>query len=279
MFIAFQRSISEWSIAIVLTIILAPLATIRDLSVFASFHIIADMLIIFSAVTIEVCCLISIAKDGLGTGFTPFTSIFSAMKLIGISTSAYEINAVLIPIHSQAKSKEKYHKVQYPAIISVGILYFTIGLFGYLAFGKDVKGPITLSLDQSLWYVVFVELIYIIALIPTIIIQIYPAVTIVNQHVSIFVSEPRRENFQLLIRIMMILIPIWIAVLLGENFGTMLALVGNLICAPMSYVFPGVIHYMVAANTAKEKIRDAALIIFGLICFAIATLLSFFDFT
>eukprot|EP00826_Nyctotherus_ovalis_P049384 TRINITY_DN5969_c0_g2_i2.p2 TRINITY_DN5969_c0_g2~~TRINITY_DN5969_c0_g2_i2.p2 ORF type:complete len:273 (-),score=65.37 TRINITY_DN5969_c0_g2_i2:37-855(-) len=269
----------EWSIAIVLTILLAPLASVRDISVFASCHIMADVLIMFSAVTIVVCCIISIAKDGVGTGFTHSTSVFSSMKLIGLSTSAYEINAVLIPVHLQAKNKEEYHKAQYPAIISVCVLYLTIGLFGYLAFGSEVKGPLTLSLDQSLWYVIAIELIYIVALIPTIIIQIYPAVTIVVHYfVDGIASESRKERYQLLVRMLMIAVPIWLAVIFGKNFGTVLAFVGNLVCAPMSYVFPGLIHYLVAADKGKDKLRDIALICFGVTCCIIATILSFFDF-
>lgn len=258
---------------------LAPLGTVRDISVFASCHIIADVLIIFSAITIVICCVLNLITDGVGSGFTHSTSLFSAMKLIGLSTSAYEINAVLIPIHLQAKSKEEYHKAEYPAIISVCVLYLTIGIFGYAAFGSGVKGPLTLSLDQSLWYVIIIELIYIIALIPTIIIQIYPAVTIMLNYLSGLTSESRRDTLQLVIRILMITIPIWLAVIFGENFGTVLAFVGNLVCAPMSYVFPGLIHYLVAAEQRREKLRDAALICFGVTCCIIATLLSFFDFT
>ena len=277
---AFENTIPEWSIAIVLTIILAPLATIRDISIFASCHIIADLLIIFSAITIEICCILSIAKNGLGSGFTHSTTAFSSMKLIGLSTSAYEINAVLIPIRLQAKSKQEYHKVQYPAMISVCVLYLSIGIFGYLAFGSEVKGPLTLSLDQSLWYVVMIELIYMVALIPTIVIQIYPAIMIVlNYLVYRRVADPRKETYQFVIRIAMIIIPIWLAVIFGENFSTVLAFIGNLVCAPMSYVFPGLIHYLVAAEKRKEKIRDIVLICFGVTCCIIATLLSLFDFT
>ena len=173
---------SEWAIAIILMVFICPLVTVRDISIFSSCHIIADILIIASAIIIEVCSIVTIAEDGIGKDFSSFTTLYSAMKLIGISTGAYEINAVIIPIYTQAESKTAYHKVQYPAIITVGILYLTFGLFGYIAFGDGVQGPVTLSLNQSSWLVITVELVYIFALIPTILIQIYPAVQLINHY-------------------------------------------------------------------------------------------------
>lgn len=276
--IALNYPISEKSVAIALSIILAPLVTIRDISNFATYNVIAVILIIFSVLTIDIFCIVSVAENGLGKDFAHYTSLFSAMKLIGISTSAYEINAVLIPIYAQAESKEKYHKVHYPAVGCVGLLYLSMGLFGYLAFAKDVKGPVTLSFNQSLWYIVVAEMSYIMALIPTMLIQIYPAVIVVCHYtVDKLRTEKCRDMLQIMLRILIILVPIWLAVTFNTKFETILAIVGNLVCAPMSYVFPGLIHYLVAADSRTEKVRDIALIIFGGSCFLIATIVSIID--
>jgi len=276
--IAFNHPISEKSIAIALSVILAPLATIRDISSFAACNVIAVIFIIFSVLTIDISSIVSVAENGLGKGFAHYTSLFSAIKLIGISTSAYEINAALIPIYTQAENKEKYHKVHYPAVIFVATLYLSIGLFGYLAFAKEVKGPVTLSFDQSLWYIVVAELSYIVALIPTMLIQIYPAVIVVCHYTVNKLRTGRcKDVLQIILRILMILVPIWLAVAFDTKFETILAIVGNLVCAPMSYFFPGLIHYLVAADTRRDKVRDIALMIFGGSCFVIATILIIVD--
>lgn len=273
----YNYPISPASVAIILSIILSPLVTIRDISNFALCHVVAVILIILFVITIEVSCVVSLTNNGLGKEFAHFTSLLSAMKLIGISTSAYEINAVLIPIYDQAESKEKYHKAKYPAVVSVGVLYLSMGLLGYLAFAKDVQGPVTLSFSQS-WYIVVAELAYVVALLPTMLIQIYPAVVVIGHYtVDRLRTGVCKDVLQILIRVLMILVPIWLGVLLDTKFETILAFAGNLVCAPMSYLFPGLIHLLVAAETTSDKVRDIALIIFGGLCFVIMTVMSLID--
>jgi len=262
----------ERYIAVVLGIILAPLVTIKDISIFASCHIIADVFIIFSAFAIVIYSIFFILQQGVATTVKPFTSIYSAVKIFGISTGAYEINAVLISIYKQARTRKDYYQARCPAIISTGFLYFAIGLFGYIAFGEAVKGPITLSMDQTLWYIEMIELAYIVALLPTILIQIHPAIQILSHHTTDkLVQGQIRELVHIIIRVAMIIFPLCLAVKFGERFEGVLAFIGNLACAPVSYVFPGIIHYYLVAETKREKIRDMMLVLFGLSCFSIAT--------
>lgn len=270
--IAFRFPMPERYIAVVLGVILAPLVTIKDISVFASCHIIADVFIILSAFAIVIYSIFVTFERGVEPTVTPFTSIYSAMKIFGLSTGAFEINAVLISIYRQAKTERDYHKAHPPAVVSVGLLYFAIGLFGYIAFGVGVKGPVTLSMNQTLWYIELIELSYIAALLPTILIQIHPAVQIVSHYTTDKLSEGQAKEFiHIIIRIVMITLPLCLAVKFGERFEGVLAFIGSLVCAPVSYVFPGIIHYCVAAETRQEKVRDVTLVLFGLSCFSIAT--------
>ena len=272
---AFKFPMPERYIAIVLGVILAPLITIKDISVFASWHIIADMLIMFSAFVIVGYSIFLVFNQGIAETIVSHTSIFTAVKIFGISTGAYEINAVLISVYKQAETKEKYHNAHYPAVFSVGILYLAIGLFGYIAFGVDVKGPVTLSMNQSLWHVELIELAYIAALLPTILIQIHPAIQIMSFHTTDKINDVIvRELIHVLMRISMVIIPLCLAVKFGERFESVLAFIGSLVCAPVSYIFPGYIHYKLVADTTKEKMRDIFLISFGTCCFAISTTLT-----
>lgn len=262
----------ERYIAVVLGVFLAPLVTIKDISVFASCHIIADVLIMFSVFAIVTYSIVLVIERGVSVTVTPFTSIYSAVKIFGLSTGAYEVNAVLISIYKQARRKKDYHEAICPAILSVGTLYCSIGMFGYLAFGEDVKGPVTLSMNQKLWYIEIIELAYIAALLPTILIQIYPAVQIMSHHTTDKLEEGQLKEFiHIIMRIAMIVIPICLAIKFGERFEGVLAFIGSLVCAPVSYIFPGLIHFNVAAETKKEKFRDVMLILFGFSCFSIAT--------
>jgi proton-coupled amino acid transporter len=262
----------ERYIAVVLGVILAPLVTIKDISVFASCHIIADVFIMFSSFAIVIYSIFFTFQYGVASTVKPFTSIYSAVKIFGLTTGAYEINAVLISIYKQARTKQDYHQAHCPAIISAGLLYFTIGVFGYIAFGVAVKGPVTLSMDQTLWYIEMIELAYIAALLPTILIQIHPAIQIISHYTTDKLIQGQiKELIHIVIRVIIIIFPICLAIKFGESFEGVLAFIGSLVCAPVSYVFPGVIHYCIAAETKQERVRDIMLILFGLSCFSIAT--------
>ncbi len=264
----------------VLCLILGPLVTIRDLKVFASCHIVADLIIIVGAVYIEVYSVMQFAKHGVDPSVSAFTSIMSAMRMVGIATGAFEVSAMVIPIYKESGNKAAYPFIQSCALVVVSVLYSTFGAFGYLAFGKDVRGPVTISLDQRRRDVEVIELIYILALFPTILMQIYPPIQILEHYAALTFREnkPAKQTAQVALRVVLVVAAVWIGVLFGEKFDLVLSLLGNLVCAPVSYLFPGLIHLALVAEDRGEKARDIALIVFGLLCLVVATVFTVISF-
>ncbi len=248
---------------------------VKDISIFAPLHVIADVFILVSLAAIEVFMIIRIVDSGVAPSVRPATSIFSAAQTIGIATGAFECVATIISIYKQAAIKSLFIRLQSIALACITILYVSLGLFGYLAYGVDVKGPVTLSLEQGSVAVELIQAIYILALIPTTLIQIYPLIHIVELYIAKPIQTPcARNTVRYILRAGLMIAMIWVAVFFGERYDKVLSLVGNLAVSPLSYLLPGIIHLVLVAHTTLDKLRDIVLIVFGSACFILATTLQ-----
>lgn len=54
-----------------------------------------------------------------------------------------------MPVEKKAKKPKDFVPVMYGSIIFVVMLYVLVGLFGYLAYGDDIKGSVTLNLTEK----------------------------------------------------------------------------------------------------------------------------------
>lgn len=272
--------IPEWSIGIVLGVILVPLVTVQDISIFASCHIFADCIIICSSLFIIIYSITTLANDGVGPDVVTGKSFISVMRVIGIGIGSYEVNAVLIPIYRQAKVKRNFMNIQNSALFTVVALYVSVGLFCYLAFGEDSKGPITITLNQSKWFIKVLELLYMVALLLTVMLQLYPAIEIILKYTSNKMEQSTaRYVVQMVIRSLIMILCIVLAVTFGESFDTVLSIVGNIFCVPLSCMIPAILHYRLVATTVLDKVRDMVLLCFGVLCMIFIIILLFIDYT
>lgn len=273
--VAFNIEIPELAIAIALFLIIAPLLTVIDISAFCSLNIVADIITIAIILFVEIYALNILKTQGIHPSIVAFTDPWNCMRLFGMSAFAYELNAVLIPLYKQLKEKSDYAAVQGWTMGILSFFYVTLGMVGYLAFGSGVRGPVTISMNQSLWYVEIVESVYCIALFPTILIQIYPANIIILPPLTNHMAPGSTKNIvQNIIRISLFFIIVAIAYIFSEKFDIVVAIIGNFAATTISFIMPGIIHLVLVANTNFDKARDILLIIFGSICFVIGNALT-----
>jgi proton-coupled amino acid transporter len=75
---------------------------------------------------------------------------------------------------------EKFSKVLTSCIITVGSIFLSIGILGYLAFGEKVETVIFLNLPQDP-ITNTVQFLYVLAIILSFPLTIYPAMRITEQ--------------------------------------------------------------------------------------------------
>ena len=119
------------------------------------------------------------------------------------------------------------------------------------------------------------EILYIVALFPTILIQIHPPFMITEYYtIKSIQTEWLKDLLRVILRVSIIVGAIWLAVLFGNKFDVVMSFTGNLAVSPISYIFPGFIHYMLVAQSTSDKVRDILLMVFGSMCLIFATVIT-----
>ncbi len=98
------------------------------------------------------------------------TSLFLVTRrdLACFPHSALEGTAFVLPIEHAMRNKKNFAKVTIISGLSIGMMYMTFGLVGYLAFGSSVEAVITLNLKHRNPHdptAVAVQLAYCVALV------------------------------------------------------------------------------------------------------------------
>ena len=137
----------------IMSIILLPLIAyffIKDLKTLAFFSAIANFLMIASMFVIlyDLC----FSSD---QGFKPLSELDLVTVpsewpvFFSLAIYAFEGIPLTMPVYNEMKYKSSFdawNGVLNVGMILVAFMYFIIGLFGYLKYGKDVQASITLNL-------------------------------------------------------------------------------------------------------------------------------------
>jgi hypothetical protein len=87
---------------------------------------------------------------------------------------------IVIPIAESMKEPEKFPKVLTGSMIFMTVLFTSVGLVSYLAFGDDVETVILLNLPAHSAVVDTIQLLYAMAICLSIPLQLFPAIRIME---------------------------------------------------------------------------------------------------
>lgn len=114
--------------------------------------------------------------EGIGLGTWSYLSQFPAPHLLANSLNCLSV----IPIAESMKEPEKFPKVLTGSMIFMTILFTSVGVVSYLAFGDDVETVILLNLPAHSAIVNSVQLLYAMAICLSIPLQLFPAIRIME---------------------------------------------------------------------------------------------------
>lgn len=198
----------------------------------------------------------------------------------GSAMFAFEGISVVLPIYTRMKRPDQMGG--WGGIINVSyvlllILYFTVGYFGYLKYGDDAKGSITLNLPKEPLYDA-VRAIFTTSLFLTYPLQFYVPNEIIwnwaRTKLSIDVDKSTEKNeylkYEYICRTALVLITFVLAVTIPK-LNLMMDLVGSISGTALSIILPPVIHIAAfwedtsGASKAFMVVVDFILIIVGVI--------------
>ncbi|CAF0765356.1 unnamed protein product [Didymodactylos carnosus] len=160
----------------------------------------------------------------------------------------FEGIGLVLPIRQKMKEPEAYGGwtgVLTTGILLVTILYFFVGFYGYIRYGDNALGSITLNLpvDNVLYQIT--KLMYALAIFLSYNLQFYVPFTLLWPRVCRKVLYKYSDNvvnkFEIGFRLILIILTFCIASLI-PNLGLVISLVGAIASTALSVIFPPILE-------------------------------------
>lgn len=182
---------------------------------------------------------------------------------------------VVIPITESMKEPKKFPKVLSWTMLFITVLFISIGLISYLAFGDKVQTVVLLNLPATP-VVNTIQGLYALAICLSIPLQLFPAIRIVET--GLFSKSGKHNPIvkwqKNMFRFASVLLCAAVAIAGSADLDKFVSLIGSLFCIPLCFLFPPLFHLKAVANTFRAKAIDIAIITFGTVCMIYTTYIT-----
>nr|XP_057912147.1 proton-coupled amino acid transporter 1 [Doryrhamphus excisus]XP_057912155.1 proton-coupled amino acid transporter 1 [Doryrhamphus excisus]XP_057912166.1 proton-coupled amino acid transporter 1 [Doryrhamphus excisus] len=207
---------------------LAPLSLIANLVMAASL-----VLIYFYSIT-HIKYPINLPSVGRAKDYPLF---------FGTAIFAFEGIGVVLPLENKMQRPQSFRLVLYLGMGIVTFLYISLGTIGYMCFGADIGGSITLNLPNC-WTYQGVKLLYCFGIFITFALQFYVPAEILIPPAVAQVSERWETAVDLLLRTILVIFTCALAILIPE-LDLVISLVGSVSSSFLALIFPPILQILV----------------------------------
>ncbi|XP_055595085.1 proton-coupled amino acid transporter-like protein pathetic isoform X2 [Uranotaenia lowii] len=277
---------SHYDVRYYILLLLAPLILInliRQLKYLTPFSMIANVLI------------------GVSVGITLYYIVtdlpaFSERKAIAdvhhmpmfFGTVIFALEGIGVVMSLENNMKNPQHFIGCPGVLNIGMsvvifLYTVVGFLGYLKYGEDTKGSITLNLPVEDLLAQMTKLMIALAIFLTYSLQFYVPMEIIWKNVKHNFNE-RANAAEYAIRIGLVVLTVVIAAAL-PNIGPFVTLIGAVCLSTLGLMFPAVIELVVYYEKPGYGPfnwvlwKNIFLILFGVVGFITGTYVSIEEFS
>ncbi|CAG9761643.1 unnamed protein product [Ceutorhynchus assimilis] len=214
-----------------------------------------------------------------------YESITKLPMFFGTAIFALEGIGVVMPLENNMKNPR--HFIGCPGVLNFGmffvvLLYASTGFFGYLKYGMDTEGSITLNLPQDEPLGQSVKVMIAVAIFFTYALQFFVPIEIIWKAVKNNFSEERQNFANISIRISLVFLTVVLAILI-PNLGGFISLVGAVCLSMLGLIFPATIDLVTFYEEPGlgrynwRLYKNLFLIFFGLIGFVTGTYVSIIE--
>ncbi len=263
--------VSVTAAAVGCLVVIIPMVLVRDVSKLSPLMIISTLCMFLTILTVVYYGSAQILSHGAANGVEYIVKPDTCLVFIGMGAFLFGKIGIVVPIRDLMQKKAEFNSCLFASMWSIFGIFAGFGLVGYLAFGRDehmVKGGgmVTLALDQGKVPVQFTEFLFMLSLIPSFALMIYVPVKIWEK--ALFGTWGRsslRTWLKNLGRALAVCFIGYLAISTGKTFDKVMAIFGSLFGGPTTYLWPAIFHLRLISKTAKEKMWNYVLIIFGLL--------------
>jgi len=192
---------------------------------------------------------------------------------IGTAVFSFEGIGLIIPITDTMKEPHKFPMALSGVMAFLLLLFGGAGILAYLTFGSDIQTVVLVNLDSHSKMVQSVQFLYALAILLSVPLQLFPAIRILEN--GIFTRSGKgdasvkwtKNIFRWCLVFFTTVISSWGA----ADLDKFVAFVGCFACVPLCYVYPAMLHYQACARTKGDKLKDIAMIVFGMAVFIYTT--------
>ncbi|KAK3795169.1 hypothetical protein RRG08_028368 [Elysia crispata] len=243
---------------VLVLVALIPLVCVRSLSIMAPFSAFANVL----TVTGMVIIFQYLIQDIPSTSSRPAISSISNMPMFfGTAIFAVEGISLVLPLENNMKKPEEFGG--WTGVLNLGMtivmaMYTAVGFYGYLQFGEDAKGSITLNLPKDEWLYLSVKLMFCVVIYISYSIQFYVAIKIIwpkTRH--FFSSKSSHTKGEYVFRICLAVVTFGIAAGI-PHLDLLISLIGAAASTALALILPALIQMITLAGEPLDDYFDSA---------------------
>ncbi|CAD7081916.1 unnamed protein product [Hermetia illucens] len=252
---------------------------IRNLKFLTPFSMIANILIAASLVI----TLYYILMDLPAVSERPAIASITQMPMF-FGTVIFALEGIGVVMSLENNMKHPTHFIGCPGVLNFGMtvviaLYTSVGFLGYLKFGEDTKGSITLNLPVHEMLAQSVKLMIAIAIFFTYALQFYVPMEIIWKNIKGNFQDQYKNIIEYSLRIFLVIATVAIAAAI-PNLGPFISLIGAVCLSTLGLIFPALIELVVywerpgLGRYNWRLWKNIFLMVFGVIGFFTGTYVS-----
>lgn len=256
--------------------LLIPYSFVKNLKHLAPFSTFANLLVIVGLVIVFQELVQDLPDVSVRPAITPIDKL---PLYFGTAMFAFEAIGLVMPIENKMRHPEDFGG--FAGILNLGMtfvvcLYTAMGFYGYLKYGDDSKGSITLNLPSKNWLFISVNLMYAVAIFISYGLQLYVVIRIIWPVLEAKISSRKTKIIsEYIFRTALVLATCGISMVV-PHLDLMISLVGSLASSSLALMFPPLIEIITYSAEGERisvftVIKNILIISLGVIGFATGT--------
>jgi len=196
----------------------------------------------------------------------------------GTAIYAFEGIGVVLPLENQMRTPQDmkgWNGVLNTSMVLVSCLYIAVGFFGYLKYGDQVAGSITLNLPVDEFLAILVKIMMCLAIFFSYALQFYVPVELLNPFIQRRVPPQHHVRAEYMLRIGLVLITFSFAAAVPK-LDLFISLVGAVSSSTLALMAPPIIDTVTQGSRCSKPrlIKNSAIFLVGFFGFLTGSYVS-----